>query len=101
MQVDCKDPLMVCWFEVCEAVQGNCIVHGLVMRRLDVILQRNKEAMWPQDFMLFLLFLKVLKESYLNFIVLSFSQGVEKLLSNLPVVLDFNCVALNLYAAQL
>lgn len=37
-----------------------------------------------QDFVLFLLFLEVSKESYLNFVVLSFLQGVENLRSNLP-----------------
>lgn len=36
---------MVYWFEGCEAIQGNYVGHGLVMCRLDVILQRNKASM--------------------------------------------------------
>lgn len=54
-----------------------------------------------QDFMLFLFFLNVLKESYLGFIGFGFLQGVEKLRSSYLIVLDFNCVALKLYATQL
>lgn len=52
--------------------------------------------MWPKILRFFCASYKVSKESYLNFVVLSFSQGVEKLRSNLPSCRELSSSGLHL-----